>query len=124
MASLIHKELSDKVLGAAFTVHSALGPGLLESAYEGALCVELKYRGLHVERERIFPLQYRGKYVGAYIADIVVENTIILELKSVRALNDCMAAQIINYLKLSGLSVGYLINFYGVKAEWRRFVNG
>ena len=52
-----------------------------------------------------------------------MENTIILELKSVRALNDCMAAQIINYLKLSGLPVGYLINFYGVKAEWRRFVN-
>ena len=124
MAHIIHKELSEKVLGAAFTVHNALGPGLLESAYQGAICVELKYQGLRVEQERIFPLQYRGEYVGAYIADIVVENTIILELKSVKALNEVMEAQLINYLRLSGLPIGYLINFSGPRAEWRSFVNG
>ncbi len=123
MASLIHKELSDKVLGAAFTVHNALGPGLLESAYQGALCVELQYQGLHVELEQVFPLEYRGQYVGAYIADIVVEHTIILELKSVRCLTDLMAAQLISYLKLSGLAVGYLKNFNGLRVEWKRFVN-
>ena len=123
MASLIHKELSDTVLGAAFTVHNALGPGLLESAYEGALCVELAYQGLSVERQVVFPLAYRGEYVGAYIADLVVTGTIILELKSCRSLSAVMEAQIINYLKLSGLPVGYLLNFYSTKVEWRRFVN-
>jgi len=65
MGSLIHRELSEKVLGAAFAVHNALGPGLLESAYEGAICVELKHRGLSVERQAVFPLVYRGEYVGA-----------------------------------------------------------
>ena len=87
---LIHQKLSNRVLGATFTVHNALGPGLLESAYEGAL---------------------------------VVEGTIILELKSAKALSAAMDAQIINYLKLSGLPVGYLLNFYGTRVEWRRFVN-
>jgi len=123
MASLIHKELSGLVLGAAFTVHNALGPGLLESAYEGALCIELAYQGLQVERQVVFPLAYRGEYVGAYIADLVVAGTIILELKSCRSLSSVMEAQIINYLKLSRLPVRYLLNFYGTKVEWRRFVN-
>ena len=123
MASLIHKELSDHVLGAAFAVHNALGPGLLESAYEGALCVELRHRGLRFARQEVYPLAYRGEYVGAYIADLVVESTIILELKAARALSPAMEAQLINYLKLSRLPVGYLFNFYGERVEWKRFVN-
>ena len=124
MASFIHKELSDKVLGAAFTVHNALGPGLLESAYEGAICVEFTHLGLRIERQPVFPLTYRDEYVGAYIADLVVEETIILELKAVKALSPVMEAQIINYLKLSGLPVGYLLNFANTRVEWKRFVNG
>jgi len=123
MASLIHRELSDKVLGAAFTVHNALGPGLLESAYEGALCVEFKHLGLTTERQPVFPLSYRGEYIGAYVADLVVEGTIILELKAVKTLSPVMEAQIINYLKLSGLAVGYLLNFANTRVEWKRFVN-
>ena len=123
MASLIHKELSDKVLGAAFTVHNVLGPGLLESAYEGAICVELKHLGLNVERQPVFPLSYRGEHIGAYVADLVVEGTIILELKAVKALSLVMEAQIINYLKLSQLPVGYLLNFANTRVEWKRFVN-
>ena len=92
MASIIHKELSDTVLGAAFTVHNVLGPGLLESAYEGAICVELKHSGLGVERQPVFPLSYRGEYIGVYIADLVVEGIIILELKSVKVLSHVMDA--------------------------------
>jgi GxxExxY protein len=124
MATLIHKDLSDTVLGGAFAVHNALGPGLLESAHEGAICVELKHRGLSVERQVVYPLLYRGEYVGAYLADLVVEGTIILELKSVAALTPVMDAQVINYLKLSGLPVGYLLNFHNTRVEWKRFVNG
>ena len=123
MSLLVHKDLSDNVLGGAFAVHNALGPGLLESAYEGAICVELKHRGLSVERQVAYPLVYRGEYVGAYLADLVVEGTIILELKSVKALTPVMEAQIINYLKLSGLPVGYLVNFHNTRVEWRRFVH-
>ena len=123
MEQLLHKELSDKIIGMAFSVHNILGPGLLESAYEGAFCVELARAGLKVERQKIYPLHYKGELVGGYIADIVVENTIILELKSVSALNKVMEAQLINYLKLSRLPVGYLMNFNGLRVEWKRFVN-
>jgi GxxExxY protein len=71
----------------------------------------------------VYPLYYKGELVGAYIADIVVANTIILELKSVSALSKVMEAQILNYLKLSGLPIGYLMNFNGLRVEWKRFVN-
>jgi GxxExxY protein len=123
MELLLHKDLSDKVLGMAFSVHNILGPGLLESAYEGAYCVELARAGLPVDRQRVYPLHYKGELVGAYIADIVIANTIILELKSVSALNKVMEAQLLNYLKLSGLPIGYLMNFNGLRVEWKRFVN-
>jgi len=129
MASLIYRELSGKVLGAAFTVHNVLGPGLLESAYESAICVELKHLGLSVERQPVFPLTYRGEYIGAYVADLVVEGTIILELMD-RGRSRSIAfgklhreAQIINYLKWSRLPVGYLLNFANTRVEWKRFVN-
>lgn len=122
MATIIHKQLSDKILGVSFTVHNILGPGLLESAYEGAFCVELNRSGIRFERQKIYPLYYRGELIGAYIADIIVDNAVICELKSVTALNTVMAAQIINYLRLSNIPVGYLLNFNGLKVEWRRFV--
>ncbi len=81
------------------------------------------YRGLHFAQQEVYPLAYCGEYVGAYIADLVVKSTIILELKAARALSPAMEAQLINYLKLSGLPVGYLLNFYGERVEWKRFVN-
>jgi GxxExxY protein len=123
MSKLVHYDLSCKVLKAAFAVHRALGSGLLESAYEGAYALELAHMGIPYERQQVFPLVYRGEYVGAYFADIVVANTIIIELKSVKCLNEVMEAQLVNYLKLSGLPVGYLINFNGIRVQWLRFVN-
>jgi len=122
MAELLFKELSEKVLGMAFSVHNILGPGLLESAYEGAYCVELQRASIPFERQRVYPLHYKGELVGAYIADLVVDNKIILELKSVSSLNQVMEAQIINYLRLSKIPIGYLLNFNGLKVQWRRFV--
>ena len=123
MSKLIHYQLSNQILGMAFKVHKAMGPGLLESAYEGAFCVELALSGIPFERQKVFPLVYRGEYIGAYIADIVVANSIIVELKSVKSLNEVMEAQVINYLRLSGLQVGYLINFNGIRVEWKRLIN-
>lgn len=96
MERLIHPALSHQVLGAAFAVHTGLGPGLLESAYENAMCVELSVRGIPFERQKAFPLQYRGERVGDYFADLVVDGKIILELKAVKAFQPEMEAQLIN----------------------------
>jgi GxxExxY protein len=123
MSKLLYHSLSNQVLQAAFAVHSALGPGLLESAYESAFAVELNHLSVPFERQRVFPLVCRGEYVGAYIADLVADATVIIELKSVSKLSEVMEAQCINYLKLSRLPVGYLMNFHNTSLEWKRFVN-
>lgn len=116
------RDVGYEVLGAAFAVHNALGPGLLESAYEGALVIELTHRCIPYSRQQIYPVYYKGELAGAYVADLVVDNRIILELKSVRELNATMEAQLLNYLRLSKVPVGYLINFCNAKVAWRRFV--
>jgi GxxExxY protein len=123
MESLIYRDLSHWVLGACFSVHNILGPGLLESAYEEALVIELGLQGCDVERQVIYPLHYKGRLAGAYIADLVVERKILLELKAVQAFSPAAEAQIINYLRLSGIPVGYLVNFRNSRVEWRRFVH-
>ena len=122
MSKLVYKELSDRVLGAVFKVHNRLGPGLLESAYEGACAIEFRHCGLKVERQVVYPLYYEGELAGAYVADMVVDDKIILELKSVKTLTPMMEAQLLNYLRLSGLPVGYLVNFRNERVEWNRRV--
>ncbi len=116
------KELSYQVVGACYSVHNILGPGLLESAYEGALVIELQRSAIPFQRQKIYPLYYKGEVAGAYIADLVVDNSIILELKSVNRLTATMEAQLINYLRLSKIPVGYLVNFRNTKVEYSRFV--
>jgi GxxExxY protein len=123
MESFLHKELSYQVLGMAYTVHNILGPGLLEHAYKEAMCVELKLSRIQYEREQVFPLEYKGENVGTYFADIVVDNKIILECKSVEEFHPAMKSQLINYLKISRIPVGYLLNFRGRQVNWRRFVS-
>ncbi len=93
---IVHKALSDKVLAMAFSVHRSLGPGLLEAVYEGAFAVELAHNGIAYEQQQVFPVTHRGEYVGAYFADLVVANAIIVELKSVTKLNEVMVAQLLN----------------------------
>jgi GxxExxY protein len=122
MTNLIHSELSQKILHFAFTVHNILGPGLLESCYEGALVVELQQAGIPHQRQQVFPLFYKGERVGDYIADLVVDNTIILELKSVRCFNPVMEAQLLGYLRISGCPLGFLMNFNALSVQWKRFV--
>jgi len=122
MAQLLFSQLSQQVLGACFSVHNALGPGLLESAYEGALAIEFQQQGLAFGRQVVYPVYYKGHMAGAYVADMVVADKIILELKSVQCLNKVMEAQLLNYLRLSKVPVGYLVNFNGERVVWRRFV--
>lgn len=103
--------LTRKVIGCAIEVHRQLGPGLLESAYESCLCHELVQQGLGVERQRPLPINYKNVLVDCgYKLDLVVENALIVELKAVEAVLPIHQAQILTYLKLSGLRVGLLVN--------------
>jgi len=120
-------QIAERVIGAAIEVHRALGPGLLESAYGECLCRELGLVGLKFERQVALPVSYKGATLDCgYRLDIVVEGRIILELKSVDRLEGIHVAQLLTYLKLSGLRVGYLINFNGsvLKNGIKRVVNG
>ena len=104
--------VSGKILGASFAVHSALGPGLLESAYEACLERELLSRGMTVERQRALPVRYRGVLVDAgYRIDLLVDEVVIVEVKSVKEIGPIHKAQLLTYLKLSGRHLGLLLNF-------------
>lgn len=106
-------EVSGAVVNASLKIHRALGPGLLESAYEECLHYELLKTGLHVERQKPLPLVYETvKMEIGYRVDLLVERCVIVEVKAVEALNDVHRAQVITYLKLSGCKLGLLINFH------------
>jgi GxxExxY protein len=105
-------ELSNKVIGCAIEVHKALGPGLLESAYQQCLCHELKLNDVGFQVEKPLPIDYKGCRLDCgYRIDILVEDEIILELKSIEQLNHIHEAQILSYMKLMGKKQGFLINF-------------
>ena len=105
-------ELTGQILGVVFRVHTVLGPGLLESVYEVALAHELRKAGLLVATQVEMPVVYDGIRLDlAFRADMIVESTVILELKSVEALDPVHSKQLLNYLRLSGLKTGLLINF-------------
>lgn len=105
-------QLSSKIIGAAIKVHKALGPGLLESAYEECLSHEITIQGFSIERQKPLPIRYRGiKLDCGYRLDVVVENAIILELKACEKIEPIHKAQLLTYLKLSGLHLGLILNF-------------
>lgn len=109
---LIHKELTDQIIGAAIAVHRELGPGLLESAYEECFCYELSQRDLRFRRQVQLPVTYKSvKLNCGYVVDVIVEEAVLLELKSVEAILPVFEAQLLTYLKLSGLRIGLLMNF-------------
>ena len=110
--TLLHQELTSSILSCAYKVHSALGPGLLESAYEECLHYELYKVGLEVIKQKPMPLVYEEKKLDlGYRIDLLVESKVILEIKSVDAINPVHMAQLMTYLKLSGCRIGFLINF-------------
>ncbi len=104
-------ELTRRIIGCAIEVHRQLGPGLLESIYESALCIELELAGLAYQRQRPIPVTYKGHALGEHRLDIVVEDTVILELKSVERFDRVFEAQILSYLRMTELPIGLLINF-------------
>jgi GxxExxY protein len=109
---LIHDTaVSERVIGCAIEVHKELGPGLLEAVYEEALCIEMSEQGLVFGRQLGIPATYKQRLIGEYRPDLVVENTIVVEVKSVERLHDVHVAQVVTYLRLLGLKVGLLLNF-------------
>ena len=113
-------ELTEAVIGAAFEVANVLGAGFLERVYERALLRELALRGVKAKAQVPFRVCYKGQYVGEYLADLVIEEKLIVELKCVERFANEHLAQCINYLKVSGLQVALLINFQRPKVEWKR----
>lgn len=124
-ASIIPEDGTNEIIAAALEVHRHLGPGLLESAYEECLCHELQLRSITFERQKPLPILYKGKNLDCtYRLDLVIEKRILLELKSVDRLLLIHDAQILTYLKLSGIRTGLLINFNEIllKDGIKRFV--
>ncbi len=117
-------ELSEKIIGAAFEVSNVLGAGFLEKVYENAMNVELSLRGLKTFQQAPLKVYYKNELVGDYIADILVEDEILVELKTVKEFDDIHLAQCLNYLRITGLKLCLLINFSKPRVEIKRIVNG
>ena len=114
--------LVERVVGAAYEVSNVLGAGFLEKIYERALLRELALRGLKVRSQAPFPVLYKGQRVGDYLADILVEDQLIVELKCVDSFANEHLAQCINYLKASNIKLALLLNFQKPKMEWKRVI--
>ena len=110
---MIQNELSTKIIGCAIEVHKQLGPGLLESAYQECLAYELKQNGLQVTKEIPMPIVYKEvKLNHGYRMDLLVENTVVIEIKFVEAITDVHEAQLLTYLKLGNYKLGLILNFH------------
>lgn len=118
--NLPYSELTGSILSCSFEVMKELGPGFQERIYKNALLITLKQKGLRVETEQPFKVVYRGVVIGRYSADLVVEKTVIVELKCCESLVREHQAQLFNYLKVSQLPIGLLINFRHRKLEYKR----
>jgi GxxExxY protein len=115
-------DITYQINGAVFEVNRVLGPGFLEKVYENALMVEVAKRGRKAESQIPITVTYKGTEVGEYFADIVIEGKVIIELKTVDTLDKIHQAQVLNYLKATGIQVGLLVNFKSEKAQIKRLV--
>ncbi len=103
--------ITEKIIGCAIEVHKTIGPGLLESIYEKALCYELEQKGLHFKTQVMIPIAYKGSSLGEHRIDLIVEDSIIVELKAVDKMMPVYEAQLLSYLRLTNMKLGLLINF-------------
>jgi GxxExxY protein len=121
-SEVILKDLSFQIMAAVFEVHNILGPGFLENVYEKALLTELHLRGIKAEAQKPVQVMYKGKEVGSYYPDIIVNDEVIMELKAIDKLIPLHEAQVLNYLKATGMKLGLLVNFGREKVEFKRLV--
>lgn len=119
---ILHKELSYKIIGLAMEVYNKLGYGFLEKVYENALMILFQREGIQAEQQVPIKVYFERKIIGDYVADILVENKIILELKSVENIIDLHRAQVLNYLTATGFHLAIILNFGKEKLEFERFV--
>ena len=119
-SNIIYPELSYKIMGAIFEVHKKLGPRFLESVYEKALIEELSGRGMKVETEKVIDLEYKGKKIGVHRLDLIVDDKVVVELKTVERFSLHHKAQLTSYLKASCFKLGVLVNFSKRKVEYQR----
>ncbi len=119
---MLYEEITGKILSTAFDVAHELGSGFIESVYEKALKIAMQEKGLQVKEQHPITVFFRGQDVGDFYADLFVEEKVIVELKAVKTLAPEHQAQVINYLKASGIEVGLLINFGPPKIEYKRLV--
>ncbi|HEY7687875.1 MAG TPA: GxxExxY protein, partial [Dongiaceae bacterium] len=115
-------KISERVIGCAYTVGNALGSGFLERVYENALAYELRKNGMQVVQQHSIAVTYDNIVVGDYVADMLIENRVLIEVKAVRALDDVHKAQCLNYLKGTGLELCLLINFGNLRVEVKRII--
>ncbi len=115
-----NRELTETIIGAAVRVHTALGPGFLESIYEQAMAVELRLLGIHFESQKPVPIFYRGHAVGEHRLDLLIANGIVVELKAIAALENVHFATVRSYLKALGLQDGLLLNFAATRLTIKR----
>ncbi len=121
-SDLVYNELTRHVIGAAMEVHSNLGPGFLESVYEAAVGIEFDLRGLVYERQKAVSVMYKGKFAKEFFCDFLVDGKVLVELKALKTISNCEQAQVLNYLKATGLKVGLLINFGERSLRYKRMV--
>ena len=114
--------ISKRVIVYAYEVSNSLGAGFLESVYENALCMELAAQGIYFERQAVLEVRYKGVLVGTFVADVVVEQCLLVEIKAVRCFAPEHEAQMINYLRATGLHVALLLNFGTPRLQVRRLV--
>lgn len=115
------KELTENIIGSAYTVHRNLGKGFLEKVYENAMVIELRELGLSVQQQTPIKVNYKGKIIGEYYADLIIENKVICELKSVETILKPHEVQLVNYLTATGKDTGLLINFSDKVTVKRKF---
>ena len=116
-------QVSEKIIGCAYTVSNTLGIGFLEKVYENALAHELRKAGLRVLQQRAIQVYYDGAVVGEYVADLLVEDCVLVELKTITGIDNIHLAQCMNYLKATGLNLCLLINFHSSRVEIKRIVH-
>ncbi|MBK9758890.1 MAG: GxxExxY protein [Flavobacteriales bacterium] len=121
-SKLIRKEETEEVIGAAMEVLNIMGHGLLEKPYENALCVELRLRGVPFEQQPQFEVVYKEVPVGLYVPDLIVRSELVVDAKTIDRITDHELGQMLNYLRITSLSVGLIINFKRARLEWKRVV--
>jgi GxxExxY protein len=122
VVELLFSDITEKIIGAAFEVHNALGKGLSEKAYENALALKLQSLGLRVCQQKELPVMFEGQEVGKQVVDLLVEECVIVEIKAVQNISRSNEAQLLGYLRNTHFQVGLLINF-GDRVEFKRFVH-